>query len=338
LDEIKFFNPEKNKSFSYCDTIKILAKKDNKVVGRLMGIIHKGYNEMKSEKTARFGWFDCIDDQETAHEMLEFIKDWATAKGMEKLIGPFGFTDKDPQGCLIDGFQYRAVLTTVYHPPYYKKLIENEGFTKEVDLVEYQIPVPDKIPDFYQRIYDRAMNKHKARIKEFKNKKELKPYIVPVLNLMNETFSDIYGSYPLTEKEMKDLAKEYLPVLDAEFVKVVINEKEEIVAFIIGMPDVAEGLKKANGKLLPFGIFHILRAAKKTDQLVLLLGGIREDYQGKGFDALMGIKMLESTSKRKLRFIDSHVELETNVKVRAEMERMGGKVAKMFRIYRKMLS
>jgi hypothetical protein len=337
LDEVKLFNPAKNKSFSYCDTIKILARKENKVVGRLMGIIHKGYNEMKSEKTARFGWFDSIDDQQTAHEMLGFIKDWAAAKGMTKLIGPFGFTDKDPQGCLIDGFQHRAVLTTAYHPPYYRKLIESEGFTKEIDLVEYQIPVPDQIPEFYRRIYDRAVNNQKTRIKEFKNKKELKPYIVPVLELMNETFSDIYGSYPLTEKEMRDLAKEYLPVLDAEFVKVVITENEDVVAFFIGMPDVAEGLKKANGKLMPFGIFHILRAAKKTDQLVLLLGGIRSDYQGKGLDALMGIKMLASASKRKFRIIDSHVELETNVKVRAEMEKMGGKVAKVFRIYQKPL-
>jgi hypothetical protein len=338
IDEKKFFNPEKNKSFSYCETIRILARKNSKVTGRAMGIIHKAYNEMKSEKTARFGWFECIDDQETAHELISYIQEWATDRGMDKLIGPFGFSDKDPQGCLIDGFERRAVLTTAYHPPYYRNLIENEGFTKEIDLVEYLIPVPETIPEFYRRIYDRAMNNQKAHIKEFSRKKELKPYIVPVLKLMNETFSDIYGSFPLSENEMISLAKEYLPVLDPEFLKIVITEKEEIVAFIIGMPDIAEGLKKSDGKLLPFGIFHILRAAKKTDQLVLLLGGIRQDYQGKGLDALMGIRMLESASKRKFRIIDSHVELETNVKVRAEMEKMGGKVAKMFRIFQKKLS
>lgn len=335
LDEWKLFNPAKNKAFAYCDTILILAKRDKQVVGRLMGIIHKGYNELKGEKTGRFGWFDCIDDQETARVMLDYIRDWAASKGMDKLIGPFGFSDKDPQGFLIDGYEHRAVLTTIYHPPYYRKLLENEGFTKEADLVEYLIPVPDSIPDFYQKIYDRAMKNHQVKIKEFKKKKQLKPYIVPVLKLMNETFSDIFGSFPLSEQEMIDLAKEYLPVLDPEFVKVVVTTEDEIVAFIVGMPDIAEGLQKAKGKLFPFGIFHILRASKKADQLVLLLGGIREDFQGIGLDVMMGIKMVETATRRKFKVIDSHLELETNYKVRAEMEKMGGKVAKVFRIYQK---
>jgi hypothetical protein len=338
MDEWKFFNPSKNKAFSYCDTILLLARKNNEVVGRVMGVIHKGYNELKGEKTGRFGFFECIDDQEVAHELLDSVLEWVKARSMEKIIGPFVFTDKDPQGLLISGYEHRAVLTTSYHPEYYRSLVENEGFTKGMDLVEYLIPVPDAIPEFYQRIFDRAIKNHQISILEFKRKKDLKAYIVPVLQLMNETFSDIYGSYPLTEKEMIALAKEYLPVLDPEFVKAVISDKNEVVAFFIGMPDVAEGLKKANGKLLPFGIFHILRASKRTDRLVLLLGGIRSDFQGKGLDALMGIKMIETATRRKFRIIDSHVELESNVKVRAEMEKMGGKVAKVFRIYEKSLS
>jgi hypothetical protein len=337
MDEWKLFNPAKNSAFSYCDTVIILAKKNDRVVGRIMGIIHRGYNELKGEKVGRFMWFESIDDQEVTHAMLEYIRNWVTERGMEKLIGPFGFSDKDPQGCLIEGYEHRAVLTTIYHPPYYRKLIENEGFVKEADLVEYLIPVPDSIPEFYQRIYDRAMRNHKVKIMEFKRKKDLKPHIVPVLKLMNETFSDIFGSFPLTEKEMIALAKEYLPVLDPEFVKVIVNDQDEIIAFIIAMPDVAEGLQKAGGKLLPFGIFHILRALKKTDQLVLLLGGIRSDFQGIGLDAMMGIKMVETATRRKFRVIDSHLELETNYKVRAEMEKMGGKVAKVFRIYQKTL-
>jgi hypothetical protein len=335
MDEWKYFNPTKNRAFLYSDTILILAKKNNQVVGRTMGIIHRGYNELKGEKTGRFMWFESIDDQEVAHAMLEFIREWVVARGMEKLIGPFGFSDKDPQGCLIDGFEHRAVLTTIYHPSYYRKLIENEGYTKEADLVEYLIPVPDSIPDFYQRIYDRALNNHKVEIREFKKKKDLKPFIVPVLKLMNETFSDILGSFPLNEEEMIALAKEYLPVLDPEFVKIILSDEDEVVAFIIGMPDLAEGLQKAKGKFFPFGIFHILRAMKKADQLVLLLGGIRSDFQGIGLDALMGIKMVETAARRKFRVIDSHLELETNYKVRAEMEKMGGKVAKVFRIYQK---
>ncbi len=180
-DEWKFFDPLKNKSFSYCETIRILAKKENKVVGRAMGIIHKGYNELKNEKNGRFGWFESIDDQEVAHEMLTYIQDWVTNRGLEKLIGPFGFTDKDPQGCLIGGFEYRAVLTTAYQPPYYSKLIENEGFVKDKDLVEYLIPVPGSIPDFYQRIYDRAMRNNHIRIMEFSTEKGTQTLYCPSL-------------------------------------------------------------------------------------------------------------------------------------------------------------
>jgi hypothetical protein len=337
LDAKKLFSPDKNKSFINCDTVRLLCIQNGKPAGRAMGIIHNGYNALKKEKTARFGWFECIDDQRAAHELLSYIEDWAGAKGMDKVIGPFGFSDKDPQGLLVEGFEHRAVLTTAYHPPYFKNLIESQGYTKEIDLVDYHIPVPETIPEFYRRIYDRAVLSQKAKIKEFTRKRELKPYIVPVLRLMNETFSAIYGSFPLSEPEMHALAKEYLPVLDPDFVKIVTNEAQEPVAFIIAMPDVSEGLKKAGGKLLPFGIFYIMKAARKTDKLVLLLGGIRSDYQGKGLDAMMGIKMLESASRRNFRIIDSHLELESNVKVRAEMEKMGGKVCKTYRIYRKSL-
>jgi hypothetical protein len=337
MDEWKFFNPIKNSYFSYCDTILLIASKEGNTVGRVMGIIHHGYNQMRNEKTGRFGWFESTDDQEVAHALLSCIQDWVVEKGMTKLIGPFVFSDKDPQGLLIEGYDRRAVMTTAYHPAYYRPLIENEGFTKEVDLVEYLIPVPEEIPEFYKRIYERAVQNQKVHIKEFATKKELKPFIIPVLRLMNETFSEIYGSFPLTEEEMMKLAKEYLPVLDPDFVKVVLTEEDEIVAFFIGMPDVAEGLQKAKGKLLPFGIFHILRASKKADLLVLLLGGIKSAYQGIGLDVMMGIKMLESAIPRKFKMIDSHLELETNVKVRAEMERMGGVISKVFRIYRKEL-
>jgi hypothetical protein len=172
---------------------------------------------------------------------------------------------------------------------------------------------------------------------EFRNKKQLKPYIIPVLQLMCETFDEVYGSVVLTEQEMKKLAKEYLPVLDPDFIKVVEIDGVP-VSFILGMPDIGPGLQKAKGRLFPFGIFHILRELKRTRYLILFLGGIRKQYQGKGLDVLMGTKMLESLMRRGYKEINSHLELETNVKVRAEMERTGGKIYKTYRIFQKKLS
>jgi ribosomal protein S18 acetylase RimI-like enzyme len=153
---------------------------------------------------------------------------------------------------------------------------------------------------------------------------------------MNECFRDIYGYTPLDEEEMDDLAKRYLPVIDPRFVKVVTRENK-VIAFVIGIPNFADGIRQAKGHLWPFGFIKILRSARKTKQLDLLLGGVLEEYRGRGLDVMMGLKMIESAQKAGFDFMDSHHELETNTKMRAEVERMGGKVYKRYRIFQKML-
>lgn len=334
FDERNFFNPRKNKSMRVCDTILFLAWKDNKLCGRVMGIINPAYNTLKSEKRARFFKFDCIDDQEVAHALIAAVEVWARERGMEQLIGPFGFSDKDPQGLLVSGFDQRAVLVAPYNFPYYADLILAEGFTREIDLVEYLIPVPEQIPEFYRRIYERATRNSKLKCLEFSSKKELRPFIIPVLELMNETFSDIFGYYPLDHDEMKKFAADYLPILDLDFVKVVTDGKQ-VVSFFIAIPDVGPALQRARGRLFPLGFFYLMREMKRTNYLVLMLGGIRKAYQGQGLDVIMGTRMLESASRRGIKMINSHLELETNLKVRAEMEKMGGQVCKRYRIFSK---
>jgi hypothetical protein len=153
---------------------------------------------------------------------------------------------------------------------------------------------------------------------------------------MNETFSDIYGFVPLNEKEKKDLAKRYLPLLDPELIKVVAS-KEGFIGFVIGMPDISNGIKAANGKFFPFGIFKILKEMKKSKKLMLLLGGIKKDYRGLGIDVLMAVKMYESAVKKKMETINSHLILESNIRMRSECERLDGQIVKRFRIYQKSL-
>jgi hypothetical protein len=336
LDEKQFFNPRRNKSLRNSETILFLAFNEGKICGRIMGIISPSYNELTGQKRARFFKFECIDDQETANLLIEAIESWAHSKGMNEVIGPFGFSDKDPQGLLISGYDLRAVFLAPYNLPYYTGLIEKNGFSKEVDLFEYIIPVPDKIPEFYSRIYERISRNNSLECVSFKNKKDLKPFIIPVLELMNETFRDIFGSYELDREEMEKFASDYMTIVDIDFVKVV-TEKGKVVSFFIAIPDIGPGLQKSRGRLFPFGFIHILREMKKTDFLILMLGGIKSTHQGIGLDVLMGIKMLESASKRGIKRINSHLELETNLKVRAEMEKMGGEICKTYRIYKKKL-
>jgi len=337
-DEWKYFNPKKNKAFTYCDTVFLLAFKDGEPAGRVMGIINARFNDYRKEKIARFGYLETREDPGIFHALLAKVEDWARQKGMTRIIGPYGFSDQDPEGWLTEGFENRATIATYYNFEWMPRFVEKEGYAKDMDYFVYKLQVPEKLPEFYVKIYERIQRKGQYVIHEFKKRKELRPWIVPIFELMNECYvnSNIYGYAPLDHKEMNDLADRYLFVVDPRFVKVVTKD-DEVASFIIAMPDMTEGIQKARGRLFPFGFIKVLRAAKKTKQLDLLLGAVKEKYRGLGLDVLMGVKMLQSASEAKKEILDTHHEMESNVKVRAEMERMGGVIYKKFRVWTKKL-
>ena len=337
MDEKTYYNPRKNKSFQYSDTIQFLAYKNGQVAGRVMGIINRRYNESRNEKHARFSWLESPEDPEIVSSLLNATEDWAREKGMVKIVGPLGFSDKDPQGLLVEGFDEPMVIATTCNYPWLPDLVAGNGYEKEVDLVVYKVDMPDQVPEIYAKISERVLGRHNLFVREFRKKKELKPAIRPVLRLMNETFKGIYGYDQMTEREMDEFAARYIPLLDPRFIKVIEKDEYQPVAFIIGMPDLSQGIIKSGGYLFPLGIFHILRAGKKTKQLNLLLAAVHEDFRNLGLDAVMGSKMIESAIEGGLEYVDSHLELEDNHKVRAEMERMGGKVYKRYRIFGKNL-
>jgi ribosomal protein S18 acetylase RimI-like enzyme len=336
MDERELYNKKKNKSFKYADALLLLAYKNNKPVGRIMGIINKRYNTINNEQHGRFCFMECYNDQEVFHVLITKIEDWARQNGMSKLVGPLGFSDKDPQGFQIEGFEYPLFMTAANNSPYMANLIENEGYDKKIDLVNYLADMPKVFPHIYERVLERVEKTEGYKIIEFNTKKELKPYILPVLELMNDTFNEIYGFVPLNDKEKSDFAARYLPILDPKFLKVV--EKDgQVIGFAIGMPDVSPGIKACNGRLLPFGIFKVLKESKRSKKLLMMLGGVKKEYRGKGIDVLMGVKILQSAINHKMEVIDSHLVLENNKKMRGEYERVGGRVVKKFRIYQKTL-
>jgi len=336
MDEWKYYDARKNKAFRYSEATMALAWKDGRLVGRVMGIVNHRHNEKMREKTARFACLESTDDREVAHALLEHVEAWARERGMTKIIGPFGFNDQDPEGFLVEGFEEEPTIVTYYNFPYLIKLVEAEGYSKEIDYVVYRVPVPARVPEIFEKIAARALKRNDFRVLEFTKKSQLKPYIRPILGLMNETFVGIYGYSPLDQEEMEALAKQYLPLLDPRFVKAVAKG-EDVVGFIIAIPNLYEGIVKARGRLFPFGFIHILRAMKTSKQLDLLLGGIREEYRGRGVDMLMGQAMMRTAIEGGFAVMDSHHELETNTRVRAEMEAGGGAIYKRFRIFRKAL-
>lgn len=338
MDDWKYFDRRKNKAFGYCDAVLLLAFRDGRPVGRAMGIINHRYNEHRNERTARFGYLDTTEDREAFRAILGHIEGWARDRGMTKIVGPYGFSDQDPEGFLIEGFEHRATIATYYNFEWMPRWLEEEGYAKDNDWFVYKLAVPKEMPEFYKRIYERAMKRGTYQIVEFRKRKEIKPWIRRVLGLMNETYmtGNIYGFAPLEEEEMDDLARRYLPILDPRFVKVVAKDGE-VLSFVIAMPDMTEGIRRARGRMLPFGFVRVLRAARKTKQLDLLLGAVKVPFRGQGLDVLMGVKVLQSASEAGMDMIDTHHEMESNVKVRAEMERMGGVIYKKYRAFYKMI-
>jgi GNAT superfamily N-acetyltransferase len=337
-DERKFHDPRRNPAFQKAEAVRLLAYVNGQPVGRIMGIINRNDVLQGEERTAGFFQLDCINDDAVARALLGFAERWAADRGMNRVIGPFGFSDKDPQGLQIEGFEHLPVISAPSNPPYLPRLVEDSGYEKKIDCVSYQIVLPEVTPPLLERIHRRVSRNPNLKLLEFSSKREMKPHIIPALQLVNETFLGILGFTPMSDKEMRKLTAQYLPVIDPEFVKVVKNEKDQLAGFILAIPDISPGIQRAKGKLFPFGFLHILAASKKSQQLDMLLGAIRPELRGLGIDVILGRAVIQSAVRRGMKTMDSHLILETNQRMRAEYEKWGGSVYKRFRIYQKALA
>ena len=338
MDDYSFFNPKKNSSFVFCDHIRLLAFRSGEVVGRIMGLINHRYNERRNENNARFSYLETYNDQEVVHALITRVEDWARSLGTEKIVGPLGFSDKEPQGYMIEGFDEPISLATNCNLPYQVTLIENENYTTEINLMSYKTPITDSLPVVYKRILPRLEKLNpEFKVKEFNNRLELRRYIRPVLRLTNKAFTEIYGSMPYEDHEMTEFANRFIIFLNPHFIKVVEDRHGQVVAYVVGMSDISEGIRKSRGKVLPFGIFTMLRSGRKSNQLNLMLGAVEERYRGRGLDVMMALKLLKSARERGKVVMDSHVVMEGNTKMRAELERIGGEIYKRYRIFQKKL-
>jgi len=335
LDEKRTFS-SRNPATRYCQYAQWLARADDgRVVGRIAAIINHRYNELRQEHYGRFAELECPDDPEVAAGLLTAACDWARAAGMTGVMGPMAFTDQDPEGFLVEGFEERTSIATYQNQPYIPRLMTELGWQKHVDYVVYRVPVPDVLPRSYQ-VVQRRLRGGPFELLEFTRRSQLKSMVQPILRLMNDTFTEIEGFAPLDTVEIEDLASRYLPVIDPRFVKVA-RDRNGLAGFVIALPDMTEGLMRSGGRLLPLGWLWLMRAARHARRLDLLLGGIRPDVRGRGVDVLMGTAMMNSARAAGFQYLDSHHELESNRGIRAEMEAMGGTVYKRFRIYRKEL-
>lgn len=338
LDELDTLDTKKNPAFDFCEMQLFLAYKQNQVVGRIAAIINHKANEVWNYKKGRFGFVDFIDDDEVVDALFDAASQWLKSKGMTEITGPMGFTDLDPEGLLIYGFDKVSTMATKYSHPYYVTQIERLGFQKEVDWNEYRIPVPDSVPDRHQRIANMIMQRYGLKVLKFKTYKQITPYVTKLFHLLNEAYKPLYGFSPLTQRQIDHYVKMYVPLLRWDLVSIIIKEEtDEVVAFGIGIPSLSKGLIKSRGKFFPFGWYPLLMdlKSKKNKVVDLMLIGISPEYQGKGVNAIIFSDFIPSAYNCGFKWAESNPELEQNEKVSSLWDGFNAENHKKRRAYKK---
>ncbi len=334
-DEFTSLKKDKNPAFDFCEAEYWLAYNNGKLVGRIAGIINRKYNEKWNAKSARFGWFDFIDDKEVSSALLHTVEKWAKSKGMVSIHGPLGFTDMDGEGTLIEGFHELSTLGAIYNYPYYPTQIESCGYIKDSDWVEYSVTMHPEIPEKISRIAEIALERNKLHILKVKKAKEILPYAKGLFYLLNEAYKDLYGFVELSDKQIDLYVKQYFSFIIPEYVPIVLDANDKVAAFGITMPSLSRAMQKSKGKLFPFGFIHLLKAMKNNKHVDLYLTAVRPDLQNKGVNAILIHEMNKVFIKYKIEKVETNRELETNTKVQAQWRFFDHRQHKRRRCYKK---
>jgi len=339
MDELNTFDKNKNPAFKLSDVKFIVAEINKKIVGRIVAINNKPANQKYNIKNIRFNWFDCINDLEVAKYLFDYVEKWAKELGMDSISGPHGFTDLDPQGLLIEGFDRIPTIASFYNYEYYKEFLEKLDFIKEIDYFEYLSTPPYKegIP---KKLIDTAkwvINRYNYKLVKYDNIKEYIKRGKEIFKLLDESFSEIYGSVPLTDNQINYYIKKYISYINKDLIKLVENKEGEIIGFMITMNNLSKAYQKAKGRLFPFGIFHILKGFKNNETLDFYLAGVKEEYRGKGVDLIMIVDIVETAMKYGFKYAESNQELENNTKVQSEWKFFNPQLIRKRRIYKKFI-
>lgn len=336
IDAEIFLNREKHPYYEHSTADFFIASRNGKDVGRLSVLVNNPFNAYHQTNQAQFYLFDCEDDQEAANALFERAFDWARQKNLTRIIGPKGFGPLDGYGILVEGYEHRQVMTMMnYNYPYYQRLVENLGFSKEVDFVScYLDPETFRFPERVHRIAERVQKRGTLSVLRFKDKRELKSWVGRIGKAYNQAFIRNWEYYPLSEREIDFVVSNILVIADPRLIKV-ITHGEDVVGFLFAFPDISAALQRARGRLLPFGLPDLLLEMRRTKWVALNGMGILEEFQGHGGNALLYSEM-ENTFKE---FDFEHCDLtqiaESAVQMRNDLENLGGIAYKNHRVFRR---
>ena len=315
-EEIENFTIGKNPAYAFCETKLFLAYIDNKIVGRIAAIINHAYNKKWNKNAIRFTRFDFIDDYEVSSALFEAVVKWGKENKFTTIMGPIGFTDLDHEGMLIEGFDEVNMSITFYNYPYYLDHYTKLGLVKDIDWVEYQVFVPKEPNEKLNRLSKRVLERNGFELVWYKNRKVLYNEGFEAFKVIDQAFSKLYGTVPLTNEIIQKTIDDFIPLVNLDYLVSVKNSEGKIIGFGILVPSMVKAFQKSKGKLFPFGLFRILKALKgHNDVLEMYLIGVEPEYQSTGIPAVMMNALLDKCIKNKVKYCETGPELETNVNV-----------------------
>ncbi|WP_243347292.1 N-acetyltransferase [Parabacteroides sp. FAFU027] len=331
MDEMGTLDPKKNPAFEFCEAQCFMAYKEEKIVGRIAAMINHRANEKWNEKNGRFGFIDFIDDEEVSSALLKTAEEWVKAKGMTHIHGPLGFTDLDQEGMLVEGYDQLGTMATIYNYPYYPVHLEKRGYRKDAEWLEHLITIPETLHEKLNRIADIVTKKFNLRVLKFSSTRQLikEGYGKKFFELINVCYSPLYGSTPLSEKQIDYYIKMYISMLNLDFLTLVVDESDELIGLGVVMPSLSKALQKMQGKLFPFGFIYLLKDLKMKNPVIdLLLIGVRPDYQNKGVNSIIMNDIHVNCRKHGVKYAESNPMLADNDKALAQWEYFESKVHK----------
>lgn len=333
MDEYDTLLKDKNPAFEYCDAWYFVAERDGKVVGRVAAIINHNANRDWNERNMRFGWLDFIDDFEVSSALMGKVEELASEKGLTAIHGPFGFTDMDREGMLVEGFEHMGSFTTLYNFPYYMEHLERLGYVKDADWHQRIFDVPESVPEKLKQYSRIIRQKYGVHVLIPESRKQLKGYAVGLFQALNKAFVPLYGFTPISDKQVNSYINQFISMINFDLVCLVLNEEDKVVAFAVTMPSLSVAMRKANGRLFPFGIFHILKALKNFETVDMLMIGIVPEYQNKGLNAVIFDHINSNFIKLGVKRVIANPQLETNKAVQSIFDYYEGKPYKTRRCY-----
>jgi GNAT superfamily N-acetyltransferase len=336
IERKAFLDREKHPFYQHGDAALFLARRNGKIVGRMMASDDPNYNELHQTNIGCFGLFECIDNIEAAAALFASAGDWLRARGRSEIMGPIDYSTNYVCGLLVDGFQYPPAVLTSHNPPYYADLLEQCGFVKAKDWYAWWFSEFAKPTERLRKIALARAKKQGVTIRPI-NLRNLAAESQRLRAVFNQAWRNNWGFVPFTEAEAEYMAKEMRPLVIPG--GTLIAEAGDVpVGFVIAVPDIHIALRRINGRLTrfgaPIGLVKLLYYRRKirTGRMVAL--GVVEKYRRAGVAEALVLREIEEGFNTG----ELSMTLEDNVMVNRFIEAMGASKYKTYRIYGKLLA